>query len=147
MLITLGSITKVTPNAIDLTAQGQALASSGDPKGAIDKYHEAISDSPQFGAAFARLADAEFAAGAPSSTGAVLQSISTKDATQRAVDAGEKAISLGEGDAALLSNVGFYHFVLGQYDRAADLSEQALASNDQFPSAGVQPRSRAGGQR
>jgi len=132
-VVTLGTITKVSSHAIDLTAQGQALANSGDPKGAIDKFHEAIADSPQFGAAFARLADAEFEAGGTGGNGSNLQSLSTKDAAQRAIDAGEKAISLGEGNPSLLSNVGFYHFFLGQYDRAADLSEQALSSNDEFP--------------
>ena len=45
---------------------------------------------------------------------------------------GEKAISLGEGDASLLSSIGFYHFTVGNYDRAEELSTQALASSDQF---------------
>ena len=132
-LITASSITKVSPNAIDLTAQGQALQSSGDAKGAIDKYNAAIKDSPQFGAAFARLADAEFQAGASSSAGNEFQSLSDPEATKRAIDAGEKAISLGEGNASLLSSVGFFHFALGEYDRAEELSQQALDSNDQFP--------------
>ncbi|MEY2453381.1 MAG: hypothetical protein QOD92_2955 [Acidimicrobiaceae bacterium] len=133
LLITTSSISQVTPKAINLTAEGQALASSGDPKGAIDKYRDAIADSPDFGAAFARLADAEFQAGASSSAGNQFQSLSDADATRRAIDAGEKAISLGEGGASLLSDVGFFHFTLGEYDRAADLSQQALDGNDQFP--------------
>ena len=133
VIITTSSITQVTPNAIDLTAQGQELQSTGDAKGAIDKYHAAIADSPQFGAAFARLADAEFQAGAPSSSGNEFQSLSDSEATKRAIDAGEKAISLGEGNASLLSDVGFFHFTLGEYDRAEELSQQALNANDQFP--------------
>ena len=133
VLITTSSITKVSPNAIDLTAQGQELQSNGDAKGAIDKYNAAIKDSPQFGAAFARLADAEFQAGASSSSGNEFQSLSDPAATQRAIDAGEKAISLGEGNASLLSSVGFFQFTLGQYDRAEELSQQALDANDQLP--------------
>ncbi|HEV3226812.1 MAG TPA: tetratricopeptide repeat protein, partial [Acidimicrobiales bacterium] len=131
--ITTGGITQVSPNAIDLTAQGQQLQASGDPKSAIDKYRAAVSDSPQFGAAYARLADAEFQAGGSALAGGQFQSISDRDATRRAIDAGEKAISLGEGDASLLSDIGFYHFTLGEYDRAENLSQQALSSNDQFP--------------
>lgn len=133
VLITAGSITQVSPKAIELTAQGQELQSSGDPKGAIDKYRAAIADSPQFGAAFARLANAEFEAGASSSSGNQFQSLASPDATKRAIDAGEKAISLGEGNASLLSSVGFFHFAAGEYDRAEQLSQQALDSNDQFP--------------
>ena len=133
VIITTGSITQVSPNAIDLTAQGQQLQSNGDAKGAIDKYHAAIADSPQFGAAFARLSNAEFQAGAPSSGANQFQSLSDPAATKRAIDSGEKAISLGEGNASLLSSVGFFHFAAGEYDRAEVLSQQALDANDQFP--------------
>ncbi|MEY2448084.1 MAG: hypothetical protein QOH79_1560, partial [Acidimicrobiaceae bacterium] len=133
LLITTSSISQVSPNAIDLTAQGLELQSSGDAKGAIDKYRAAIADSPDFGAAFARLSGAEFQAGASSSAGNQFQSLSDPDATKRAIEAGEKALSLGEGTASLLSDVGFFHFTLGDYDRAAALSQQALDSNDQFP--------------
>jgi tetratricopeptide (TPR) repeat protein len=133
VLVTATSITQVSPNAVDLTAQGFALQKNGDAKGAIDKFNAAIKDSPQFGAAYARLADAEFQAGASSSAGNQFQSLADPEATKRAIAAGEKAISLGEGDASLLSDVGFFHFALGEYDRAAALSQQALDSNDQFP--------------
>jgi tetratricopeptide (TPR) repeat protein len=134
LLITTTKITQVSPNAIDLTAQGQTLQNNGDAKGAIDKYHAAIADSPQFGAAYARLADAEFEAGAVTSTaGNQFQSLSDPEATKRAIAAGEKAISLGESGASLLSDIGFFHFAIGDYDRAAALSQDALQSDDQFP--------------
>lgn len=133
VIITTSSVTKVSNNAIDLTAQGQELQSSGDPTAAIEKYQAAIKDSPDFGAAFARLADAEFIAGGKALAGNQFQSIADPEATKRAVAAGEKAISLGEGNASLLSDIGFYHFTLGEYDRAESLSQQALDSNDQFP--------------
>ena len=133
VVIGTGSVTRVSPNAIDLTAQGQQLQSSGDAAGAIDKYKAAIADSPQFGAAFARLADAEFVNGGHALSGGQFISISDPEATKRAIAAGEKAISLGEGGASLLSDIGFYHFTLGEYDRAEALSQQALDSNDQFP--------------
>jgi tetratricopeptide (TPR) repeat protein len=137
VLITLRPVTSISDHAIDLTAQGAQLGASGDPDGAskaIDQFKQAIADSPGFGAAFARLADAEFEAGTPpTQNGTGFQSISDRDATKRAVAAGEKAISLGESGAALLSNIGFYHFTLGEYDRAEELSQQALANNADFP--------------
>ena len=133
VVVTTGSITQVSTNSVDLTAEGQELAASGDANGAIDKFKAAIADSPQFGAAYARLAEAEFIAGGKTLVGNQFQSLSDPDATKRAITAGEKAISLGEGNASLLSDVGFYHFTLGEYDRAEQLSKQALDNNDQFP--------------
>jgi tetratricopeptide (TPR) repeat protein len=133
VLITTGSITKISDNAIELTAQGRALQASGDAKGAIDKYRGAIADSPNLAAAWARLADAEFQAGGTALAGNQFQSISDPEATRRAIDAGEQAISLGESNPSTLSSIGFYHFILKEYGRAADLSQQALDGNDQFP--------------
>lgn len=66
-------------------------------------------------------------------TDSPFQSLSDPDATKRAVEAGEKALSLGESNPTLLSDVGFFHFAIGEYDRAEELHEQALASNDLFP--------------
>ncbi|MDQ1423865.1 MAG: hypothetical protein QOD72_1363, partial [Acidimicrobiaceae bacterium] len=122
VLITTAGITEVSSKAIDLTAQGQELQSSGDAAGAVAKYRDAIKDSPQFGAAYARLADAEFQAGGTTPAGNQFQSVSDPAATKRAIDAGEKAISLGEGNASLLSDIGFFHFTVGQFDRAEELS-------------------------
>jgi tetratricopeptide (TPR) repeat protein len=133
VLITTGSITKISPNAVDLTAQGLQKQSSSDLKGAIDSYHAAIKDSPSFGPAYARLADAEFENGVTNSGGNQFQSISDPDATRRAIDAGEKAISLGESNPSLLSSIGFFHFTVGDYARAEQLSQQALAGNNQLP--------------
>ncbi|MEY2431815.1 MAG: hypothetical protein QOC92_1540 [Acidimicrobiaceae bacterium] len=133
LMITASSITEVSSKAIDLTAEGQELQSSGDPAGAVVKYRDAIKESPQFGAAYARLADAEFQAGGTTVAGNQFQSVSDPEATKRAIEAGEKALSLGEGNASLLSDIGFFHFTLGQYDRAEQLSQQALSENDQFP--------------
>lgn len=133
VLITTGSITKISPNAVDLTAQGLQKQSSSDLKGAIDSYHAAIKDSPSFGPAYARLSDAEFENGVTNSGGNQFQSISDPDATRRAIDAGEKAISLGESNPSLLSSIGFFHFTVGDYARAEQLSQQALAGNNQLP--------------
>ncbi|MEY2422323.1 MAG: hypothetical protein QOI95_2390 [Acidimicrobiaceae bacterium] len=133
VVITTGGITSVSDQAITLAVDGQRSQLSGDAQTAVDKYRAAVKDSPQFGTAWARLADAEFLAGVSDSAGNQFQSLSDEQATRRAVDAGEKAISLGEGDASLLSSIGFYHFTLGDYDRAEVLSQQALEGNDQFP--------------
>jgi tetratricopeptide (TPR) repeat protein len=132
-LIATGGITSVSDQAVTLTAEGQRAQLSGDEQDAVDKYRAAVEASPQFGTAWARLADAEFLAGVQNSAANQFQSLSDPAATKRAVDAGEKAIALGEGDASLLSSIGFYHFTLGEYDRAEDLSQQALEGNDQFP--------------
>ena len=132
VFITTGSITKVSPKAVDLTAEGQQKQIANDVPGAVDSYKAAIADSPSFGPAFARLADAEFESGVNNSAGNEFESIADPDATKRAVAAGEKAISLGESNPSLLSSVGFYHFTLGEYDRAEALSQQAIDANDQI---------------
>lgn len=132
VFITTGSVTKVSPKAVDLTAEGQQKQIANDVQGAIDNYKAAIADSPSFGPAFARLADAEFDNGVNNSAGNEFESIADRDATKRAVAAGEKAISLGENNPSLLSSIGFFHFTLGEYDRAEQLSQQAVDANDQI---------------
>jgi tetratricopeptide (TPR) repeat protein len=134
VLITTGSITKISPKAVELTAQGLQKQSSSPPdlQGAIDTYKSAIKDSPSFGPAFARLADAEFQAGVNNSAGNQFESIADPAATRRAVDAGERAIALGESNPSLLSSIGFFHFTLGDYDRAEQLGQQALDQNNQI---------------
>ena len=98
VVITTGGVTKISPNAIQLTAQGQQKEIAGDYKGAISDYKSAVADSPSFGPAFSRLSGAEFEAGITNDVGNQFESISTTDATKRAITAGEKAISLGENN-------------------------------------------------
>jgi tetratricopeptide (TPR) repeat protein len=141
--ITLGGITKVSDTAIGLTVEGQRLESSAPiddtaaahtaTLGAIDKYKAAVADSPEFAVAWTRLADAEFESGVVPTPGSTFDSVSDRDATQRAVQAGEKAISLGASDPSVLSSIAFYHFLVGDYGRAADLAQQAVDANDRFP--------------
>jgi tetratricopeptide (TPR) repeat protein len=137
VFITAGSITKVPDDAITLTAQGQqkeftVQPSNPDYSDAIATYKKAIALSPSFGPAYSRLSGAEFESGAHNSEGSQFDSVSDPDATKRAIAAGEKAISLGESNPSLLSSVGFYHFTLGEYDRAEQLSQQALDSGNEI---------------
>jgi tetratricopeptide (TPR) repeat protein len=140
VFITTGSITKVPDDTITLTAQGQQkeIAAPVDADGntdysdAIATYKKAIAASPSFGPAYTRLSGAEFENGVHNSEGAQFESVSDTDATKRAIAAGEKAISLGESNPSLLSSVGFYHFTLGEYGRAEELSQQALDNGNEI---------------
>ncbi len=140
VFITTGSITKIPDDTITLTAQGQQkeLAAPVDANGntdysdAIATYKKAIASSPNFGPAYARLSNAEFENGVHNSEGSQFESVSDTDATKRAIAAGEKAISLGESNPSLLSSVGFYDFTLGDYDRAEQLSRQALDNGNEI---------------
>src|SRR4051794_23295145 len=68
-IITAGSITQISPNAIHQTAQGRQLEFAGDLPGALKAYKAAVDDSPAFGAAWARLGDVEFQSGVKSQQG------------------------------------------------------------------------------
>jgi tetratricopeptide (TPR) repeat protein len=131
-LITFGSVTSVSPRAIDLTAEGQRKQLTSDVPGAIADYKAAIDESPSFGPPFARLADAEFQNGSVQAGSNAFQSIADPEATKRAIIAGEKAIALGENNPSFLSSIGFFHFTLREYDRAEELSKLALEGNDQI---------------
>ena len=110
------------------------------------EFTSAVHDSPDFAAAWARLSDAEFTAGGDRSLNANFQSVSSEKATQRAIDAGEEAIRRGATDLLLRTNLGFFHFTLGQLDQAEALSQSAVGRQRPDRVDLVQPRRRPGGQ-
>lgn len=132
-IVTLGSVTDIPQKAVELTAQGQQKQAAGDLQGAIDSYHQAIQLSSSFGPAYARLSDAEFENGVSNTTGNQFESISKPDNLKRAIEAGDKALSLGESKPAFVSSLGFFHFAAGDFSQAESLSAQALQGNGEFP--------------
>jgi tetratricopeptide (TPR) repeat protein len=127
-------VTSVSESAIDHAAEGKRLQASGDAGAAVEEFTSAVDDSPDFAAAWARLSDAEFTAGGDRSLNANFQSVSSEKATQRAIDAGEEAIRRGSSDLLLRTNLGFFHFTLGQLDQAEALAQGAVNDNDQIAS-------------
>ena len=132
-LIMLRPTTEVSARAIRVTAEATRLANQGDFDGAIGRYTEAIDDSPDFAAAFARRSDANFAAGATQTSSGFISFV-TDDARDASIADGERALELGARDVNLLANLGFTLFLDSQFDRAADLTTQAIESNDQLAS-------------
>jgi tetratricopeptide (TPR) repeat protein len=130
-LIFLRSTVEVSDRAVSLTAQGGRLHDAGDLEAAIDSYDEAIEDSPDFAAAFARRAASEFDAGSEQQGQTVFRSITSPEALERALADAERALELG-GDADLLTitAAGFFSFLDGDFERSIDLTTQAVEQND-----------------
>jgi tetratricopeptide (TPR) repeat protein len=128
-------VTEVSEQAIRAAAEGERLKSAGDFDGAIEAYEEAIDDSPDFAAAFARRASAHFARGSAQigqGTDGFI-SITSEDALQDTIADVERALELGaDSDVITVGDAGFFFFLDGDFDRAAALSEQALELNDQL---------------
>jgi tetratricopeptide (TPR) repeat protein len=132
-VIALQGTTEVSAQAVRLTAAGTRLATQGDIDGAIDRYTEAIETSPEFATAYARRSDAHFEAGAPQTlTGFI--SFVDPEALRRSIADAERALELGATDVDLLANLGFTLFLDGRFDRAVELSQQALDANDRLAS-------------
>ena len=129
LVISLGDTTDVSDQAIRITAEGSRLAAQGNGEAAITQFDRAIENSPEFAAAFARRSDAHFEAGSTqTSTGYI--SFVTNEARDRSIADGERALELGARDATLLSDLGFTLFLDSQFDRAAELTTEAVEGND-----------------
>ncbi|MGH9244129.1 MAG: tetratricopeptide repeat protein [Acidimicrobiales bacterium] len=126
-------VTDVSDEAIRLTADGTELVNRGEIDDGIERFTDAIRDSPQFAAAFARRSDAHFFSGATqTSTGFI--SFVDNEARDRAIADGQRAVELGDESANVLGNLGFTLFLDRQFDAAADLTGRALDANDQLAS-------------
>jgi tetratricopeptide (TPR) repeat protein len=130
-VIFLRGTVDVSDRAVSLTAQGGRLHDAGDLEAAIDSYDEAIEDSPEFAAAFARRAASEFDAGSEQQGQTVFRSITSPEALERALADIDRALELG-GDADLLTitAAGFFSFLDGDFERSVDLTTQAVEQND-----------------
>ena len=131
VLIATTGVTKVSQRAVLLVAEGQRLQDAGDFEGAIEAYTEAIGDSPDFAAAFARRADARFQQGAAQVGQTSFISITSEEALEDAVDDTEEALARGATDDIItLADAAFLLFLDRDFGRSAELSQQALDLND-----------------
>ena len=131
VLIATREVTNVSERAIRAAAEGQRLQDAGDFEGAIEAYTAAIEESPDFAAAFARRADARFAQGSAQIGQTGFISITSPEALEDAVEDTERALALGAtDDIVTLADAAFLFFLDEDFDRSADLSEQALELND-----------------
>ena len=129
-VIATGDITRVSGSAITAAAEGQRLQDAGDLEGAIDAYDEAIENSPEFAAAFARRSSAQFLAGSPQAGQTAFQSITSDEALEAALADLDRALELGaDSDVATVAEGGFLRFLDGDFEGSIDLSEQALEQN------------------
>jgi tetratricopeptide (TPR) repeat protein len=127
-------VTRVSERAIQAAAEGQRLQAAGDFEGAIDAYDDAIDDSPDFAAAFARRAGARFVQGSPQRGQTSFTSITSDEALDDALDDLEQALALGaDTDVTTVADAGFFTFLSGDFERSVELSERAIALNDRLP--------------
>jgi tetratricopeptide (TPR) repeat protein len=124
-------VTDVSGSAIADVAEGQRLASIGDLEGAIQRYDDAIADSPDFAAAFARRADATFFQGSTQAGQTNFISITSEEALEDALADLDQALSLGaSSDVVTVADAGFFNFLAGDFDRSVELSTAAIELND-----------------
>jgi tetratricopeptide (TPR) repeat protein len=132
-LIAAREVTSVSERAVLAAAEGQRLQDAGDFEGAIAAFDEAIDDSPDFAAAYARRAGAHFLRGSAQIGQTNFISITSDEALDDALDDLDQALELGaDGDVNSVADAGFFQFLAGDFERSAQLSQQALDLNDQL---------------
>jgi tetratricopeptide (TPR) repeat protein len=133
-LISAREVTSVSEGAVQAAAEGQRLQDAGDFEGAIAAFDEAIDDSPDFAAAYARRAGARFQQGSAQIGQTGFISLTSDEALEDALGDLDRALELGAGDDVVsVGDAGFFHFLDGDFERSAQLSQQALDLNDQLP--------------
>lgn len=122
---------EVSDRAVSLTAQGGRQHDAGDFEAAIESYDEAIDESPEFAAAYARRAAAHFDAGSSQVGQTTFRSVTSPEALEQAIEDADEALARG-GDADLLTvtAAGFFAFLDGDFDRSIELSSDAIEQND-----------------
>lgn len=132
-LIFARATVEISDRAVALTAEGARFHDAGDFEAAIDAYDEAIDDSPEFAAAYARRAAAEFDAGSDQVGQTTFRSITSPEALERALDDIDTALELGGGaDLLTVSAGGFFAFLDGDFDRAIELNTAAVEQNERL---------------
>jgi tetratricopeptide (TPR) repeat protein len=132
-LIDARGVTSVSERAVQAAAEGLRLQGAGDFEGAIDAFDEAIRDSPDFAAAYARRADARFLQGSEQIGQQGFLSITSEEALEEALEDLDDALARGaDTDVVSVADAGFFRFLAGDFDRSAELSTQALELNDQL---------------
>ena len=127
-------VTRVSEVAIADVAEGQRLQNTGDLAGAIERFDEAIDDSPDFAAAFARRASARFQEGSTQQGQTAFLSFTSPEALEDAIDDLDEAMRLGaDSDVVTVADAGFFNFLAGDFERSAALTTQALELNSALP--------------
>jgi tetratricopeptide (TPR) repeat protein len=131
--ISSGKVTQVSGAAIAAAAEGQRLQDAGELDAAIDAYDDAIRNSPDFAAAFARRSAAEFLAGSSQTGQTAFRSITSDEALERALSDLDRALELGaSSDVGTVAEGGFLAYLDGDFERSIDLSEQAIELNERL---------------
>ncbi|MGH9137445.1 MAG: tetratricopeptide repeat protein [Acidimicrobiales bacterium] len=127
-------VTTVSAQSVRLAAEGERLRATGDFEAAIEAFDRAIDGSPDFGAAYARRGTARFISESPQLGQTGFISLTTDEALEAAVADVEEAVERGEDDDVnTMASLGFYLFLDGQFDRAVEVTEEALDLNGQLP--------------
>jgi tetratricopeptide (TPR) repeat protein len=123
-------VERVSDPAIVDVAEGQALQDAGDFEGAIAHYDEAIEDSPDFAAAYARRASARFLQGSSQLGQTGFISLTTEEALEDALaDLDEALARGGDTDVNTVADAGFFRFLAGDFDESVELTSDALDQN------------------
>jgi tetratricopeptide (TPR) repeat protein len=123
-------VEEVTDVAIDAVADGQALQDAGDFAGAIEKYDEAIDESPDFAAAYARRASARFLQGSTQLGQTSFVSITSDEALEDALDDLDDALARGgTTDINTVAEAGFFRFLNGDFEQSVELTQDAIDQN------------------
>lgn len=132
-IIAAGRVPRTPEKAMKHVAEGDRLSSVGylDFKGAIAEYTKAIEIRPDYAYAYARRGNAHFLKGSPEvaqgATGFV--SITDPASLKASIADGQKAIDLGFKDTVIYSTQGFQNFLVGDYEKALELTSEALKLN------------------
>lgn len=123
-------VTRISSTSVADVAEGQRLQDAGDFAAAIERYDEAIADSPDFAAAYARRAGARFLQGSPQRGQTGFISLTSEEALADALDDVDEALRLGgSSDVNTVADAGFFHFLDGDFERSVELSSDAVELN------------------
>ena len=133
-LTVLRDVPRTPERAIRAVADGNRLVTRFEFDEAIEAYTTAIEERSDYAAAFGARAGAQFLAGSPQASAGFV-SITDEEHLAAAIEDSERSIELGGGDdVSVVGGLGFYHFLAGDFDAAARLTDQALDLNDRLPS-------------
>jgi len=120
---------EVPERAVAAVAEGDRLLVEGDFDRALERFDDAVDASPGFAVALDRRSQASFLAGLPAS-GRDVASIPDDDALAAAIADARSAIDQGSIDPATTSNLGWFLFLDGDAEAAAELFRSAREASD-----------------
>ena len=123
-----------TPDAaIDATAQGAALTAKGDYRGALAKFDAALRTDDSFAPAYAGRSRARLLAANPDYPVTRAVTDVSGRATAGAVSDARRAAELNDRDVVSFALLALTSFFRGDYARAIEATDQALAINAKVP--------------